>query len=73
MFYVIHAGKVSVVSCPDLPGIQFGSISLTGTSVGSTATYYCTSGYTLVGDRTRTCQASGRWSRHAPQCVCKFS
>ena len=39
-----------------------------GTTLGQTATYSCNSGYNLVGDRTRTCQAIGNWSGSAPTC-----
>ncbi len=45
-----------------------GTVSLTGTRTGSTATYACNTGFTLSGSRTRTCQASG-WSGSAPLCV----
>ena len=34
----------------------------TGTILEQTATYSCNTGYNLVGDSTRTCQATGVWS-----------
>ena len=40
----------------------------TGTAVGQTATYSCNTGYNLVGNSTRTCQATGNWSEGAPTC-----
>ena len=40
----------------------------TGTILGQIATYGCNTGYNLVGDRTRTCQATGVWSGSAPTC-----
>ena len=39
-----------------------------GTTLGQTATYSCNTGYNLVGDSTRTCQAIGHWSGSAPTC-----
>ncbi len=40
------------------------------TRLGCTATYWCRSGYSLVGDldSTRTCQANGYWSNYTPAC-----
>ena len=32
--------------------------------------YSCDPGYTLVGDSTRICQATGNWSGRAPTCQC---
>ena len=39
-----------------------------GTSLGETATYSCNTGYNLVGNSTRTCQATGEWNGSAPTC-----
>ena len=33
------------------------------------ATYSCTSGYMLSGNRTRQCQPDGSWSGEMPQCI----
>ena len=41
---------------------------IAGTTVGQTATYSCDTGYNLVGNSTRTCQATGEWSGSAPVC-----
>ena len=35
---------------------------------GQTATYSCDTGYILVGDSNRTCQATGVWSGSEPIC-----
>ena len=39
-----------------------------GTTFGQIATYSCNTGYNLVGDSTRMCQATGQWSGSAPTC-----
>ena len=38
------------------------------TTFGQTATYSCNTGYNLVENSTRTCQAVGNWSGSAPTC-----
>lgn len=38
------------------------------TAFNQVATYSCNSGHILVGTRTRTCQADGRWSGGEPIC-----
>ena len=46
-----------------------GSVDYTaGTMFGQTANYSCNTGYNLVGDSTRTCQATGNWSGSEPTC-----
>ena len=39
---------------------------------GSMATYFCDTGYILIGDLARECQ-SGVWSRSAPICECEYT
>ena len=39
-----------------------------GMTFGRTATYSCNTGYNLVGDNIRMCQATGVWSGNAPTC-----
>ena len=39
-----------------------------GTMTGQTATYSCNTGYNLVGESFRTCQATGMWSGSEPTC-----
>ena len=39
-----------------------------GTTFGQTATYSCNTGFNLVGDSTRMCQATGMWSGSEPTC-----
>ncbi len=60
--------KHTDVSCDPLMDIRSGKVVLTGTTVGSTATYSCNKGYVLFGEQTRTCQYSGQWSGEEPYC-----
>ena len=52
---------------PD-PAPADGSIDYTTTTYGSTATYSCNAGYSLVGTASVTCQNDGTWSDVAPVC-----
>ena len=57
------------MDCGSLPDPANGQVDHTaGTSLGQTAIYSCNTGYNLVGDSTRTCQATGNWSGSAPTC-----
>ena len=62
-----------VLACGDLPNPRFGRVDLTGRTIGSTATYSCQRGYTLVGTSTRTCQANRQWSGVAPVCESEWA
>ena len=60
---------ILTVDCGNLTDPTNGSVHHTaGTTNGQTATYSCYTGYNLVGNSTRTCQASGNWSGSAPTC-----
>ena len=60
---------LTAVDCGNLTHPANGSVNHTaGTTFGQTATYSCNTGYSLVGNSTRTCQASGNWSGSAPTC-----
>ncbi|XP_064385048.1 sushi, von Willebrand factor type A, EGF and pentraxin domain-containing protein 1-like isoform X4 [Halichondria panicea] len=52
--------------CPTLPPPINGRVSISG---DRTATYTCSTGYTLSGSSTRTCQTNGAWSGTTPTCV----
>ena len=60
------------VSCGRLNDIPNGSVQLSGTTVGSTATYSCRLGYTLSSTAVRECQKSGVWSGTEPVCTSTF-
>ena len=59
----------TAVDCGALPDPANGQVNTTaGTTFGQTATYSCNTGYNLVGNSTRMCQATGVWSGSAPTC-----
>ena len=60
---------LTVVDCGVLTNPANGQVSHpTGTTFGKTAMYSCNTGYNLMGDNTRTCQATGKWSGSEPTC-----
>ena len=61
-----------VPGCGSLPDPANGQVTLTGTTVGSEATYTCNPGYTLWGDQTRQCRSGGQWSGSEPTCERMF-
>ena len=59
----------TAVDCGTLTNPANGQVRhISGTTFGQTATYSCNVGYNLVGGSTRSCQATGVWSRSAPTC-----
>ena len=56
------------IDCGPLPAPDDGSVRITSTRVGATATYQCNVGFTLEGQTTRTCLNTGKWSGEAPTC-----
>ena len=58
-----------IVDCYAPYGISYGTVSQTGTTWGSTATYSCTTGWRLSGTTIRTCGADGFWSGTLPSCT----
>ena len=60
---------LTAVDCSNLTDPANGSVNHTaGTTFKQTATYSCNTGYSLVGNSNRTCQATGNWSGSAPTC-----
>ena len=63
----------TAVDCGNLNDPANGQVNHTaGTTFRQTATYSCSTGYNLVGDSIRTCQAEGEWSGSAPTCLGTF-
>ncbi len=62
----------TVVSCGSLSNPANGQVLTTDTVYQSTAIYSCDTGYTLSGDRIRTCQDNGEWSGVDPDCNCEL-
>ena len=62
----------TAIDCGTLNDTTNGQVSHTaGTTFGQTATYSCDTGYDLVGNSIRTCQADGMWSGNEPTCISK--
>ena len=61
--------SITATECSDLNNPNNGQVSLSGTTIGSTASYSCDAGYELEGDKTRTCQSNGQWSGREPSCT----
>jgi len=58
-----------IKDCGNLPHPTNGKVWHTGGStVGQTATYNCSDGYTRTGSASRTCNVSGYWTSEAPTC-----
>ena len=64
LFYV-------VVDCGDPSPVTNGTVIFTSTTFGSTATYSCDTGHTLIGDMTRMCGTDGLYSGSDPTCSCE--
>lgn len=62
---------ILAVDCGHLDYPDKGSVTLSGTQLGSKASYYCTEGYVLIGESERVCLASREWSGVAPTCRSK--
>ena len=58
----------TVVDCGVIGAPENGEITLNGTTFDSEATYECDEGFELVGNVTRTCEATGNWSGEEPVC-----
>ena len=63
---------LSAVDCGGLPPLPNGLMVINDTTFNSTASYSCDTGYELVGNTTRICQANGNWSGDQPSCLGKY-
>jgi hypothetical protein len=67
------APSCALVDCGPLDKPNNGAVAVTTTTYNSTASYSCTTtGYVLLGDDVRTCQASGSWTGSAPTCILAY-
>ncbi len=72
--HVINSRLFTAVDCGSLDALSNGAVDTSsGTTFMMTATYTCNTGYNIVGSESRTCGASGVWSREAPVCNCKIN
>ncbi|XP_043572171.1 C4b-binding protein alpha chain-like [Chiloscyllium plagiosum] len=60
-----------IVQCPEPPRISNGTVSSSDSDswpFGSIARYSCLDGYSLIGEETITCTATGEWDKDPPRC-----
>ena len=70
--FIFHS-NLTAIECPSLPDPENGRVTLSGNTLGSSATYSCDNGFGLVGKSIRLCLADGTWSEKEPTCESKFS
>ncbi|XP_077904066.1 sushi, von Willebrand factor type A, EGF and pentraxin domain-containing protein 1 isoform X2 [Ictidomys tridecemlineatus] len=58
-----------LISCGEPPALKDAVITGSNFTFGSTVTYTCKEGYTLVGPDTIECLANGKWSGNNQQCL----
>ena len=63
----------TVVRCSALNNPDNGHVTVTSRVVGSTASYQCNRGYTLIGEEERVCLPDGSWSGYAPTCQGQYT
>jgi hypothetical protein len=68
--YYDAVNSCAPVDCGKPASPSNGSVKTSnGTTYGKQASYSCSSGYSLVGNNTATCQAGGTWSGSTPSCT----
>jgi len=60
------------LDCPEPAEIDYGSVSHTGLSAGSIATYGCMRGFQMSGREERQCLVIGDWDGRDPSCSSKY-
>ena len=67
--HVLHI----VIDCGSLTNPDNGQVDTSsGTTIGSTASYSCDTGYKLSDSSLRTCGADGEWTMSEPVCNSKL-
>lgn len=69
---VLLLAHIIAILCEELESPENGLVDVPNRLPGSTATYYCSEGYNLVGSRTRSCQNNGFWTGVTPFCQRKI-
>ena len=64
--YICYFCSFSTAPCPDLSNPTDGVVTMTGNSVGDTATYTCNN---MNGEIVLTCQRNGTWNNPPPTCA----
>ena len=67
IFYLLCMGRTAV-QCSQLRTSGNLQVVVSGTMMGATATYTCSSGFQVTGTRVRTCISGGVWSDQEPSC-----
>ena len=57
--------------CGQLPDLEYGMVSQSGTSINAESEYKCNHQYILNGPQSRYCLSGGNWSGTAPDIVAK--
>ena len=58
------------VKCPALVSPENGNMSLSSTTIQTTALFSCVNGYEVFGQTSLTCDETGSWDATEPFCVC---
>ncbi|XP_052280448.1 sushi, von Willebrand factor type A, EGF and pentraxin domain-containing protein 1-like [Dreissena polymorpha] len=61
----------TILECGPLEVPDSGNATVSSTTFGSSAIYWCNKGYHLVGNQLRTCLQNGTWSGDKPSCIPK--
>ncbi len=67
---IIHLSFAESKSCNVLEEPKNGRVEYSSPHLvfGTEAEYHCNVAYSLVGEKTRTCQAGGVWKSFQPDC-----
>lgn len=62
-----------IVNCGQPEAPANGRVKAPITTFGAEATYFCESGYNLIGNTVRLCKADGTWGGKVPSCQCQMT